>query len=104
MSGSPSARAVAGDFRAAAKPRSRLSVIRGRKRRRRRARSCEGPLYDRISMQAGPATPESCSFRIAMICSSPNRERFIRPSPLIDGLYQNLDEVQGLRSLTVDTA
>ena len=33
-----------------------------------------------------------------MICSSENRERFIRPSPLIDGLYQNLEEVQGLRS------
>jgi len=34
-----------------------------------------------------------------MICSSLNRERFIRPSPLIDGLYQNLEEVQGLRSI-----
>jgi adenylate kinase len=28
-----------------------------------------------------------------------NRERFIRPSPGFDGLYQNLEEVQGLRSL-----
>jgi predicted RecA/RadA family phage recombinase len=27
-----------------------------------------------------------------------NRERFIRPSPAIDGLYPNLEEVQGLRS------
>jgi hypothetical protein len=27
-----------------------------------------------------------------------NRERFIRPSPGCDGLYQNLEEVQGLRS------
>ena len=33
MSGSPSARAVDGDFRSAAKPRSRLSVIRGKWKR-----------------------------------------------------------------------
>ena len=33
-----------------------------------------------------------------IICSSVNRERFIRPSPSIDGLYQNLEEIQGLRS------
>lgn len=43
--------------------------------------------------------PASCSFNIPMICSSVNRERFIRPSPDRDGLYQILEEGQGLRSL-----
>ena len=33
-----------------------------------------------------------------MICSSVNRDRFIRPSPGWDGLYTNLEEDLGLRS------
>ncbi|WP_210252327.1 hypothetical protein, partial [Nitratireductor arenosus] len=40
----------------------------------------------------------SCSFNTAMICSSVNRERFIRPSPAIDGLYLHLEEFAGLTS------
>src|SRR6185312_13808502 len=41
--------------------------------------------------------PASCSFSIPMICSSVNREgRMVRL--LVDGLYPNLEEVQGLRS------
>jgi hypothetical protein len=34
-----------------------------------------------------------------MICSSVNRERFIPSALSLDGLYPNLEEVQGLRSL-----
>ncbi|MFB4386560.1 hypothetical protein RAC79_25550, partial [Agrobacterium sp. LR_9] len=41
-------------------------------------------------------------FNIPMICSSVNRERFICPSPDRNGLYQILEEVQGLRSLTAN--
>lgn len=46
-------------------------------------------------------TPASCFFNIPMIYSSVNRECFIRPSPQCDGLYQDLEEVQGLRSLAI---
>jgi hypothetical protein len=43
-------------------------------------------------------SPASCSRKIPMIYSSLNRLRFIRPSFLDDGLYQNLEELLGLRS------
>lgn len=36
-----------------------------------------------------------------MICSSVNRDRFIRPAPGWGGLYQILEEVQGLRSVVL---
>jgi hypothetical protein len=33
-----------------------------------------------------------------MICSSVNLDRFIARLPLVDGLYPNPEEIQGLRS------
>jgi hypothetical protein len=40
-----------------------------------------------------------------MICSSVNLDRFIVRLPLVDGLYSNPEEIQGLRSnrLTVSS-
>ena len=42
--------------------------------------------------------PVSCSLIIAIICSSVNRERLIIRLLRCEGLYQILEEVQGLRS------
>src|SRR6185437_10491152 len=47
--------------------------------------------------------PASCSRNIPMICSSVNLERFIVRLLPEAGLYSNMEEVQGLRSLVENT-
>ncbi len=45
-----------------------------------------------------PCLPTSCSFSIAMICSSLNLDRFILRLLIWSGLYLKVEEETGLRS------
>jgi hypothetical protein len=49
-------------------------------------------------------TPDSCSRRTPIICSSVNLDRLIVRPLSGGGLYSNLEEVSGLRSIVTRTA